>query len=121
MARVNRTLGDFSLRPGHVLIAFPPKPARGLVELITTDIDTFLGLTGIEEFQRLLKVPKAQWPVGVVAQIGPGTEDVWPGDVVLLEPDGAAELLDWPDAETGHLMPHLVLHESNISAILEPA
>lgn len=116
---MNRALGDFAMRAGYVLIAFPPARPKGLVHLISSDLDTWLGKEGIEESQRILKLPSSQWPAGKVVQIGPDTDDVWPGDLVLLEPEASAELIEWPDTETGLPIPHLVVREEDISAIVE--
>lgn len=102
------------LRPDCVLVALPPTPNDRKVELIHTDLDTFLASKGIEEFQRVLPVPKVEQPGGIVVAVGKGTEEVFPGDRVLLEPEAGqvVEIDGWP---------HLIVREADITAVLEAA
>lgn len=106
-----------TLRPDLVLVKLPPPRDERKVELIGTDLDTFLATKGIEEFQRLTKVQHASNPVGCVVQVGRKTMDVWPGDVVLLEPNAGQEF-DIPN-ERGVPWPHLIVTEGDIAAVIE--
>lgn len=106
------------LRPDLVLVKLPPARTTRKVDLITTDLDTFLAQTGIVEFQRLLPMPKVDDPGGIVVGIGKSTTEVWPGDRVLLEPE-AGQPVDLPDPVTGLPHPHLIVREADITCVLE--
>lgn len=106
------------LRPDLVLVKLPPPKSANKVELIGTDLDTFLAQKGIEEFQRLVKAQHVSQPGGIVVQVGTGTQDVWPGDRVLLEPEAGQELAI-PDPSTGLPWPHLLVSERDITAVIE--
>lgn len=106
------------LRPDMVLVKLPPAKNAQKVELITTDLYTFLAHRGIDEFQRLLPLPKPEKPWGIVQQVGRATHDVWPGDVVVLEPEAGQEL-DIPDDLTGWPWPHVLVRELDIQAVIE--
>jgi len=105
------------LRPDLVLVKLPPAKVKPRVEIIA-NLDTFLSQKGIEEFQRLVKVPTVEQPVGTVVQVGRQTHDVWPGDVVLLEPE-AGQPVDIIEERTGLPWPHLIVRERDISAVIE--
>lgn len=106
-----------TLRPDLVLVKLAPPKDERLVTLIGTDLDTFLATKGIEEFQRLTRVQRVEQPVATVVQVGAKTHDVWPGDLVLLEPN-AGQDVDIPD-ERGLPWPHLLVCETDISAVIE--
>lgn len=106
------------LRPDLVLVKLPPARNETRVELISTDLDTFLASKGLAEFQRVVPVPKVDSPGGLVVQVGSDTADVWPGDFVLLEPN-AGQLLEIPDPTTGIPHPHVLVSESDITCVLE--
>lgn len=105
------------LRPDLVLVELPPVKPERKVDLITTDLDTFLVTKGIEEFQRLVKHGPVERPIGRVVQVGTQTQDVWPGDVVLLEPE-AGQDVDIRD-EAGRPHPHVIVRERDIQAVIE--
>lgn len=105
------------LRPDLVLVKLPPPRDERKVQLIGTDLDTFLVTKGIEEFNRLTKAQYVENPVGTVVQVGANTHDVWPGDCVLLEPT-AGQDVDIPD-DRGLPWPHLLVREADIAAVLE--
>lgn len=106
-----------TLRPDLVLVKLAPKTSARRVSLITTSLDTFLSQKGIEEFQRLTRRQPTDKPIGVVVDIGTATQDVWPGDLVLLEPE-AGQDVDLPD-ERGLPWPHLIVSELDIQAVIE--
>jgi hypothetical protein len=101
------------LRPDLVLVRLPPAKTATRIKVIA-DLDRFLGETGIEEFQRLVTPSNVESPIGLVVGVGKDTADVWPGDLVLMEPDAGEFFL------IEHAV-HVILPEESISAILEHA